>query len=504
MMRLRTYLLAAAAALFCALPARAQSYCDNQATGLMLPMPNYNMTFAQWSTCSRNSLLVVNASSAALRGSTVAASLFGPIYTPEIGGRATGTFGIKVSSPLYTLSGGPYLLFRTTVSFDAQVGFRSSSTTPTHKFFQWQDANGTELGSMSSSGALQATYGVQAATLTATTHSSATVFYAGGLGSASAPAFAGASVSNTGMYFTSANNIQFSANGTVRGAVVDGIGVCGGAGTSTGHPCLRSTTTPSTSDVSVQFQNDADTGLLRIGANNIGLVAGGAMVSSATATQMVVLPGSANASTFTATAGAASLAVTSMSVNSSGAANPFGLTVSSGIKVTAGYLEVDAIRFSRDGSISTRAVAGGGGGSSVTQSTFHVAGMTSTNFSASTMGPCVTGSTRTVTAVSTWIRVCYQGSSGSASTGQHTLGYLRNGAFVNGQSASIGVVQNSRFSTDISFNDSFCALDTGLTPGTQYNYCLTAANNSGTLAVPSTFGNWNPSAAARFYIESSY
>jgi hypothetical protein len=118
MMRLRTYLLAAAAALFCALPARAQSYCDNQTSGLMLPMPNYNMTFAQWSTCSRNSLLKVNASSASLTGSTTTASLFGDIYVNRIGGRSVGTPNIRVSSPVYTTDTTPYLLWKGSASFE--------------------------------------------------------------------------------------------------------------------------------------------------------------------------------------------------------------------------------------------------------------------------------------------------------------------------------------------------------------------------------------------------
>jgi hypothetical protein len=165
MMRLRTYLLAAAAVLFCALPARAQSYCDNRSDGLRLPIPNYNMTFAQWSACTRNTFLAINASSTSISGSTSTPSLLGPIYTPQIGGRATGTPGIFISSSAYMASGS-YFLNRGTSSFEGQVGVKSSSTVPAHKFLRFFTANDFELGSLSSSGTLTLAYGVVASTFT--------------------------------------------------------------------------------------------------------------------------------------------------------------------------------------------------------------------------------------------------------------------------------------------------------------------------------------------------
>lgn len=122
MNRIRTTLMALAAALCLAPAAGAQSYCDNQTTGLLLSLPNYNQPFYQWGNCARNSLWTLNNSSASLSGSTVTASRFGPIYTPEIGGRDTGTPGIKVSSPIYTLSGGPYFTFRTSGSVEGAGG----------------------------------------------------------------------------------------------------------------------------------------------------------------------------------------------------------------------------------------------------------------------------------------------------------------------------------------------------------------------------------------------
>ena len=147
--------------------------------------------------------------------------------------------------------------------------------------------------------------------------------------------------------------------------------------------------------------------------------------------------------------------------------------------------------------------AGSAESSSVSQSTFMAAGLTATNYTGNA-GVCVTGSTRTITAVSTAIEVCFAGSTSNNSGGQAGVGYLRDGAFVNGQSATELIVSLVNSSADTGRNASFCALDTGLTVGAQYNYCLTARTNTGTQTIPNSAGANPTNTSARFYVRSSY
>lgn len=135
---------------------------------------------------------------------------------------------------------------------------------------------------------------------------------------------------------------------------------------------------------------------------------------------------------------------------------------------------------------------------SVALSTFHSAGITSTaqpNIT-STLGVCATASTRTVTAVGTAATVCYSGGAEFGGGGQGIMGFLVNGAFQDGQSSSEGAIRFSKESAG-SANASFCSKATGLSVGTQYNFCLTFASNSPAITVPA-----NSNAGARFYVES--
>lgn len=172
--------------------------------------------------------------------------------------------------------------------------------------------------------------------------SSAPVHYIGTKGSAAAPALAGP-MTATGISFGSSgddDDMNFAVNGTVRGVVKDGVGLCGGSGQSSGQTCLRSSA-GSKADPGFQFVQDGDTGIYRAGANDMRLAAGGVDTISNTATETVIFPAAVGPSSFTTTGlrmgGAQGYIVSGTSITTSGGffGNGAGLTGLSGASVSA-------------------------------------------------------------------------------------------------------------------------------------------------------------------------
>lgn len=129
------------------------------------------------------------------------------------------------------------------------------------------------------------------------TSSSAPLYYVGTNGSASAPSLAGPQT-NTGILF-SGTDMLFTANGTTRGSVVTGIGLCGGTGATSGQGCLRSSAGDKT-DPAFQFAGDANTGFYRSAADDWRLVAGGVEIVRLQSDQVNLMPFTMATATMTA------------------------------------------------------------------------------------------------------------------------------------------------------------------------------------------------------------
>ena len=321
------HILMAALCALALLPRAAHAACQVTSGSLALTKIRLGDPGNVWVDCVNRSFDVLSASVPVSGTSTP--SLFGPIYTPEIGGRATGTFGIKFSSPIYTLSGGPYLVWRTSASFDGPTG-------------------------------LDVLYGLDAGSVTAQ------------------------GVTASSGNITGANGLTV-AYGVVAGTVV-AQGVTASSGNITGANGLT-----------VAY----------------GVVAGTVAAQGVTASSANVTGANGLAVRYGVVAG--TFTASSMTLNGAGGAtNAFNLVVSTGIKVSAGYLEVDAIRWSRDGSISTQAVSGGGGGGSSTcgyvpnksSTTANIPGTTGTNNSI--VGAYWNGSSVTVLSATAgnYIEIC--------------------------------------------------------------------------------------------------
>lgn len=204
MTRLRTYLLAAAAAIFCALPAQAQSYCDNQATGLRLPLPNYNMPFHQWGTCSRNTFLLLNSSAPA--NSTTSVHTANWLQVQRISGLSTGTANIWVSSPtIFSVATAPFNNAFVVISSGSLL-VQSTSPTSAHPVFVVRDNAGSSALRVLQDGSVNLSSGIVA--------SSGTFSGAGGVGvtygvSAGSASIGGGLTASSGT-FTASGNTQYS------------------------------------------------------------------------------------------------------------------------------------------------------------------------------------------------------------------------------------------------------------------------------------------------------
>lgn len=153
-------------------------------------------------------------------------------------------------------------------------------------------------GTVEGASGLGVIYGVVVGSMTALYYSSAPFHYAGD-GHAGAPAIARAANTASGMFFNG-NDISFSVNGTTRATVGLSTGLCGGTGQTTGQPCIRSSGTGTASDPQFQFANDGNTGMLRPAADQLQFTAGGTVIASMTATEFHAAPGTVLASSFAA------------------------------------------------------------------------------------------------------------------------------------------------------------------------------------------------------------
>ncbi len=117
--------------IFCGVArASAQSYCDTQTDGMLLPIPDFNTRGFQWGVCMRNSFSAIN-SSAAILGSG-ATSYFDKLLINEIG--ALSNTDITVSSATTFVSSitvGGASLFNDDVTFNGQVDIVGGVNTAT-------------------------------------------------------------------------------------------------------------------------------------------------------------------------------------------------------------------------------------------------------------------------------------------------------------------------------------------------------------------------------------
>lgn len=122
-------ILAAVLALFAVAPARAIT-CDQLSTGVGVCLPRLGTDFSNWSQATINAFTKLN-SSTAVNGSTASLSNLGTIYVNRIGGMASGTANIRLSSSVYQDSGF-YWLTRSSAEFAGATnlfdyGLRSST-----------------------------------------------------------------------------------------------------------------------------------------------------------------------------------------------------------------------------------------------------------------------------------------------------------------------------------------------------------------------------------------
>jgi len=110
--------------------------------------------------------------------------------------------------------------------------------------------------------------------------STGSAYIAGAVGSAAAPAYTFSGDTNTGMYRYGADEIGFAINGVVAMRVGDGGGpyqdVFFGSG-GTGKAKIANATTPTAPTYT--FDGDNDTGMYRVGADDLGFAASGALMA---------------------------------------------------------------------------------------------------------------------------------------------------------------------------------------------------------------------------------
>lgn len=111
-------------------------------------------------------------------------------------------------------------------------------------------------------------------------------------------------------------------------------------------------------------------------------------------------------------------------------------------------------------------------------------------------GPCVTGSTITVTTVApSRLRISYAGAYRASIASHPRLGVILNGQFILGQSPTrwifLGVVANSAYYTNASFS-----VLSSVVPAGAYSACLNLSTDAGTATLESTY------AVSQFSIET--
>ena len=183
--------------------------------------------------------------------------------------------------------------------------------------------------------------------------------------------------------------------------------------------------------------------------------------------------------------------ITSSLTSSSGTftntgATSYAISLSSGINFTNGaQINIPSggyIKWS-DGSVSTTGAGSGGGSSSSVSSFTYLPGGVFTN---GQLGPCLSGSTITLTLTTNPVDVVFSGSVGYNSTHESSLSFLVDGAFVSPLSTGTPVIIPAPISTQCQ-NASFRYRLSGLS-ATSHTFCLTGANNTGaaTLTVTGT------------------
>lgn len=393
------YILTAALCALALLPRVAEAACSVTTGPLALTKIRLGDPGNVWVDCVNRSFDVLSAS-VPVSGTTTP-SFFGPIYTPEIGGRATGTYGIKVSSPLYTLSGGPYFIFRTSGSVEGAGGFgvtyglTAGSVTVT---------NGLTASSVTAAGAggVLVTYGVSAATGVFSggmTASSANVTGAAGL--TVAYGFSGSTAVLSGGVTASSGNITGPAGLTVAYGVVGGT----------------------------------------VTASSITLNGAG------------------------------------------GTANAFNLVTSTGIRITAGYLDLgptSGIRWP-GGTISTYPATGGGGSSFVVgfDSSTQLGSLSFPGSGATANNVCVARSTLTVTGHGCPVQVIFNAPVSECNSNQQMrTSFLLNGAFVSGISAGVEPGRAACAGTGVTANGGFDVKIPAPSAGT-LDFCAIAYSSVG-------------------------
>ena len=146
---------------------------------------------------------------------------------------------------------------------------------------------------------------------------------------------------------------------------------------------------------------------------------------------------------------------------------------------------------------ATTAAAAAAAVSRVDISTFSQNVTVATIFNAATMGPCVSGSTLTLSLAhqvySTATAMIQYTGDASSSLGDETVkfGVLVDGAYPPGLSETVGISRLVIVTSPTAFNPSFLFPVT-LSTGT-HTYCTTFARTNGNVSVPSTqgkFGVW--------------
>lgn len=99
-------------------------------------------------------------------------------------------------------------------------------------------------------------------------------------------------------------------------------------------------------------------------------------------------------------------------------------------------------------------------------------------------------STTSITPVASTVTIFGDGAASVGSASRSGAFVLQNGAFLSGESTTVGLINAGQASAGFNFPFSFRRIIGGLTPGTAYNFCVGFNNDAGaTLTIPGSLGN---------------
>lgn len=356
--------------------------------------------------------------------------------------------------------------------------FQSTTTTPTHKFVRFLTTNSFELGSINSAGLLSWSYGVEAASITATAYSSAPVV-------------------NTSTVSSPGSLRLYAGGGTLVGKLTDGVGAMFG-GNGLTNSVLGNLDLIDSGGPTLYFRrNDtsvaAGEGLGKILVRDLDSSTGGSTVKSELA--WVAAEGWASSNPmevnaifrFARQGGTLydGMVITSSGVVISSAGAGFNAPtlpstsvfhVNGNVSVSSS-VQVSVLKFN-DG---TSMASASGLGTTASTYSFTTNGAFTVSVTASSLGACPSGSSVTVTLDGTKpYRAILSFSGQNASISRVTSSFICNGAFMSPfSSANVprqATIEAGGMATDLGFDRVMPA-----PAAAQYTCCPTFATSGGTL-----------------------